>query len=404
MSLQNRRIILGISGGIAAYKAAELTRLLVKAGAEVRVVMTKAAEAFITPLTLQALSGNEVRSALFDSAHEAAMGHIELARWADLILIAPASANTLARLAHGLADDLLSTLCLASPSPVMTAPAMNQQMWAHPATRQNMSLLTQRGIALIGPANGEQACGDVGPGRMEEPATILAAVNAHFAAGRLAGCKLLLTLGPTREPLDPVRFLSNRSSGKMGMALTRAAVNAGADVTIVAGPTALPEPQGVKRINVETAAQMHHHVMQEATGKDIFIATAAVSDYRAANISAQKIKKSAEQIELTLVKNPDILADVSASFPQLFCVGFAAETHDLEKHARDKLASKRLDMIAANPVNDGLGFDRDDNSLEVFWPGGQQSLPVSSKQQLATALIELIANRYNKDHKRHASD
>ncbi len=404
MPLRNKKIILGISGGIAAYKAAELTRLLVKAGADVRVVMTAAAEAFITPMTLQALSGHEVRSALFDPAHEAAMGHIELARWADLILIAPASANTLARLAHGLADDLLSTLCLASPNPVMAAPAMNQQMWAHPATQRNMSLLTQRGVQLIGPASGAQACGDIGPGRMEEPATILAAVTAHFSKPQLAGRKLLLTLGPTREPLDPVRFLSNRSSGKMGMALAQAAVNAGAEVIIVAGPTNLPEPQGVKRINVETAAQMHHHVMQEAIDKDIFIATAAVSDYRAANISAQKIKKSAERIELTLVKNPDILADVSASFPRLFCVGFAAETHDLEKHARDKLTRKRLDMIAANPVNDGLGFDRDDNSLEVFWPDGHQSLPVSSKQQLAATLIELIADRYKKDQKRHAPD
>lgn len=404
MPLQNRRIILGISGGIAAYKAAELTRLLVKAGAEVRVVMTQAAEAFIAPQTLQALSGNEVRSALFDPAHEAAMGHIELARWADLILIAPASANTLARLAHGLADELLSTICLASPSPVMAAPAMNQQMWAHPATQQNVSLLTQRGIRLIGPARGEQACGDVGPGRMEEPATIFAAVVDHFHTDHLAGRKLLITLGPTREPLDPVRFLSNRSSGKMGMALARAAVSAGAEVVIIAGPTTLPEPQGVKRINVETAAQIHHHAMQEAQGKDIFIATAAVSDYRPADISSQKIKKSNEQIALTLVKNPDILADVSAAFPALFCVGFAAETHELEKHARNKLANKRLDMIAANPVNDGLGFDRDDNSLEVFWPEGHQSLPVTSKQQLAAALIELIAKRYNKEHERHASN
>ena len=396
MPLTNKKIILGISGGIAAYKAAELTRLLVKAGAEVRVVMTAAVEAFITPMTLQALSGHAVRGALFDPAHEAAMGHIELARWADLVMIAPASANTLARLAHGLADDLLSTLCLATPAPILVAPAMNQQMWTHPATRQNMALLQQRGVTLIGPDSGEQACGDVGPGRMVEPVAILNAATSHFSTGSLSGKKLLITLGPTREPVDPVRFLSNRSSGKMGMALARAAVSAGAEVTIIAGPTNQPEPRDVKRINVETAAQMHHQAMQEAVDKNIFIATAAVSDYRPADVSNRKIKKSAEQIDLKLVKNPDILADVATRFPALFCVGFAAETHDLEQHAQAKLSSKRLDMIAANPVNDGLGFDRDDNSLHVFWPGGQQVLPVTSKARLATALIALIAERHEK--------
>jgi phosphopantothenoylcysteine decarboxylase/phosphopantothenate--cysteine ligase len=307
-------------------------------------------------------------------------------------------------MAHGLADDLLSTVCLATPAPIVVAPAMNQQMWAHPATQQNVSLLQQRGVLLIGPDNGEQACGDVGPGRMVEPAAILDAVASQFSTGSLAGKKLLITLGPTREPIDPVRFLSNRSSGKMGMALAHAAVLAGADVTLIAGPTQQPEPQGVKRINVETAAQMHHHAMQEAADKHIFIATAAVSDYRPADINERKIKKSAEQIDLKLVKNPDILADVATRFPALFCVGFAAETHDLAQHAQAKLANKRLDMIAANPVNDGLGFDRDDNSLHVFWPGGQQQLPVTSKARLATELIGLIAERYRTRRKEHAPD
>ncbi len=401
MSLQHKRILLGISGGIAAYKAAELTRLLVKAGAEVRVVMTAAAEAFITPLTLQALCGHEVRTALFDPAHEAAMGHIELARWADRVVIAPASANTLARLANGLADDLLSTLVLASPAPLMVAPAMNQQMWAHPATQENIERLRSRGVAIIGPDSGEQACGDIGPGRMVEPAEIVAALTT---AGPLAGRKLLLTLGPTREPIDPVRFLSNRSSGKMGMALARAAAAAGAEVTIVAGPTPLNEPAGVKRINVETAAQMHNATLREAEGKDIFIATAAVADYRPATVREQKIKKQNETMELQLVKNPDILADVAARHPDIFCVGFAAETEQLERHARDKLQRKRLDMIAANPVSDGQGFDRDDNALEVFWADGHHSLPRMPKQRLADALIELIASRLPPSGADHAPD
>ena len=394
MSLQQRNILLGVTGGIAAYKSAELTRLLKRAGADVRVVMTAAAEAFITPMTLQALSGHAVRGALFDPAHEAAMGHIELARWADLVVIAPASANTLARLAQGLADDLLSTLCLATTAPILAAPAMNRQMWAHPATQRNVELLTERGMRLIGPDSGEQACGETGPGRMTEPAQIAAAAAALFAPGTLAGRRLLITLGPTREPIDPVRFLSNRSSGKMGMALARAAVDAGADVTIIAGPTAQPTPAGVKRIDVETAAQMHNAAMAEAAGQDIFIATAAVSDYRPAAPAGQKIKKTAETLTLTLERNPDIVGDVSAAFPALFCVGFAAETENLAEHARDKLERKRLDLIAANPVGDGLGFDRDDNSLEVFWPGGHRSLPVTTKTRLARQLIELIAERY----------
>ncbi len=393
MSLQHKRILLGISGGIAAYKAAELTRLLAKAGAEVRVVMTAAAEAFVTPMTLQALSGHPVRGALFDPAHEAAMGHIELARWADHVVIAPASANTLARLAHGLADDLLSTLVLASPAPLLVAPAMNQRMWTHPATRENVDRLQARGVTVIGPASGEQACGDTGPGRMVEPAEILATLEATTTPGPLNERKLLLTLGPTREPIDPVRYLSNRSSGKMGMALARAAVQAGAEVTIIAGPTTLTEPSGVKRINVETAMQMHNETLREAAGHDIFIATAAVADYRPATIEAEKIKKHAETMELKLVRNPDILADVAVRHPGIFCVGFAAETGNLAQHARDKLQRKGLDMIAANPVNDGQGFDRDDNALEVFWPGGHHSLPRMSKQRLAHALIELIASR-----------
>ncbi|HFD88328.1 MAG TPA: bifunctional phosphopantothenoylcysteine decarboxylase/phosphopantothenate--cysteine ligase CoaBC [Gammaproteobacteria bacterium] len=403
MSLRNRNIILGITGGIAAYKSAELTRLLVKAGARVQVVMTRSAEAFITPLTLQALSGREVRTALFDPAHEAAMGHIELARWADVILIAPASANTLARLAHGMADDLLTTLCLASPGQLLVAPAMNQQMWANPATRSNLQTLQQRNIKVLGPESGDQACGDIGPGRMREPRDLLQDLQSLFNTGILAGKRVLITAGPTREPIDPVRYLSNRSSGKMGMALVEAALDAGAEVTLIAGPISLASPEAVKRINVETAEEMHNQTLQQAGSQDIFIATAAVSDYRPTAMEKRKIKKSTPALELKLVRNPDILADVARTFPDIFCVGFAAETHDLPAYARQKLERKGLDMIAANPVHDGLGFDRDDNSLQVFWPGGEQSLPVDSKSRLAVKLIELIAARCQQKGSDHAS-
>jgi phosphopantothenoylcysteine decarboxylase/phosphopantothenate--cysteine ligase len=403
MALQNRHIILGITGGIAAYKSAELTRLLVKAGAEVQVVMTTSAEAFITPLTFQALSGRETRTTLFDPAHEAAMGHIELARWADLILIAPASANTLARLAHGMADDLLTTLCLASSNRLAVAPAMNRQMWANAATQHNLQILQQREVHILGPDSGEQACGDTGPGRMLEPADIMAQIKPFFSTGHLDGKRVMITAGPTREPIDPVRYLSNRSSGKMGVALAQAALDAGATVTLITGPITIGTPDGVNRINVETAEQMHNAVMANAGEMDILIATAAVSDYRPATPQDRKIKKSARKLDLKLVRNPDILATVARTFPQVFCVGFAAETHDLSTYAKQKLEHKGLDMIAANPVHDGLGFDRDDNSLQVFWPGGEQSLPSDSKSRLAVKLIELIAARYQQQGSDHAS-
>lgn len=405
MALHNKHILLGISGGIAAYKAAELTRLLTQAGADVRVVMTQSAQAFVTPLTFQALSGHAVRSDLFDPAHEAAMGHIELARWADLILIAPASANTLARLSNGMAGDLLSTLCLATDAPIAVAPAMNQRMWANAATQENLAKLQQRGTLIFGPATGAQACGDIGPGRMLEPAEIMEKLESTLSRGSLQKKRLLITLGPTREPLDPVRFLSNRSSGKMGMALARAAQEAGAEVTIIAGPISLDAARGVKRINVETATEMHNQALELAGEMDIFIATAAVSDYRPVAAAAQKIKKGADELALTLVKNPDVLASLAEAFPSLFCVGFAAETEHLEKHALDKLKRKHLDMIAANPVNDGLGFDRDDNSLRVFWHCGEKHFPVTSKEQLARQLIALIAERFEKrEGTEHAPD
>ncbi len=395
MSLENKQILLGITGGIAAYKAAELTRLLKKAGASVRVVMTRGAQAFVAPLTFQALSGEPVRTELLDPQHEAAMGHIELARWADLILVAPATASFIERLANGRADDLLSTLCLAAASPIMLAPAMNQQMWQQAATQENIRQLQQRGVLLAGPAEGEQACGDVGPGRMLEPEALLQQVEQHFHTGTLAGRRIVITAGPTREPIDPVRFLSNRSSGKMGFAVAQAAVEAGAIVTLISGPVTLATPRGVKRIDVETAREMHHAVFDHIPKADIFIATAAVSDYRAATPAEQKIKKSGESLALALQPNPDILAEVAALQAPPFTVGFAAETSDLEKHAREKLARKRLDMIAANPVDHGRGFDRDENQLTVFWSDGQQQFPLTSKFRLARQLIALIAERYH---------
>lgn len=393
MSMKNRKILLGVTGGIAAYKAAELTRLLIKQGADVRVVMTPGAEAFVTPMTFQALSGNAVRTELFDAEHEAAMGHIELARWAEQVLIAPASANFLAKLGQGLADGLLSTLCLATAAPVAIAPAMNQQMWHNAATRSNLNLLTDRDIQIIGPASGDQACGETGAGRMEEPAEIVAAMLLDSEYQPLAGKRVLITAGPTREPFDPVRFLSNRSSGKMGFAIADAAVRAGAEVILVAGPVALPDLYLVNRINVETAQQMHTAVIKHLTGVDVFIATAAVSDYRPETVATQKIKKQKSTLAVTLIRNPDILADVAKQATPPFCVGFAAETDRLKDHALAKLEQKQLDMIAANPVNDGLGFDHDENSLRVFWQGGEKAFPVASKRVLGRDLITLIAER-----------
>ncbi|MGF1548447.1 MAG: bifunctional phosphopantothenoylcysteine decarboxylase/phosphopantothenate--cysteine ligase CoaBC [Thiotrichales bacterium] len=393
MTLNGRRILLGVTGGIAAYKAAELTRLLVKAGADVRVVMTEAATAFITPLTFQALSGQPVRTTLFDPAHEAAMGHIELARWPDLILIAPASADFLARLAHGHADDLLTTLCLASATPPAVSPAMNQQMWCNPATQTNIAQLRARAIRIWGPAAGAQACGDHGPGRMLEPDALFDEIAQAFAPPLLAGKRVMITAGPTREAIDPVRYLSNRSSGKMGFALARAAREAGAEVTLIAGPVSLPMLESVTRFDVESGAEMHTCVLDHLPGHDIFIATAAVSDYRPARAQPRKIKKSADAMQLDLIRNPDILADVAAHTARPFCVGFAAETHDLEPYARDKLIRKRLDLIVANQVGDGLGFGTDDNALHAFWNSGEQNFPRADKLTLARQLVALIAER-----------
>lgn len=388
--LQDRHILLGVSGGIAAYKAAELARLLVAAGAEVQVVMTAAATRFVGPLTFQALTGRAVRCELFDPAHEAAMGHIELARWADLVLIAPASANTLARLANGLADDLLSTLCLASPAPLAVAPAMNQQMWRHPATAENLARLVARGVRVWGPDSGGQACGDHGPGRLREPRELLADVQHLLLGGRLAGLRALVTAGPTREALDPVRFLGNRSSGKMGYAVAAALAAEGAEVVLVSGPVNLAVPHGVQRVSVESATEMRDAVLAGLDGCGLFVACAAVADYRPAEPAAQKIKKHADALTVQLVKNPDILAEVAARPQAPFTVGFAAETERLVEHAEAKRLAKGLDMIAANLVGDGLAFDADDNALRVSWDGGSAMLPRMDKARLATRLVELI--------------
>ncbi|MBI5462005.1 MAG: bifunctional phosphopantothenoylcysteine decarboxylase/phosphopantothenate--cysteine ligase CoaBC [Gammaproteobacteria bacterium] len=413
LELSNKRILLGVSGGIAAYKSAELVRRLREAGAEVRVVMTAGATRFITPLTLQALSGQPVRTELFDADAEAAMGHIELARWADAVLIAPASANTLARLAQGLADDLLSTLCLATHAPLLVAPAMNQAMWDNPATQANIVTLRERGVHICGPGIGSQACGETGPGRMLEPAELIAAVTALFQPGLLAGLRVLVTAGPTREAIDPVRFISNRSSGKMGYAVAEAAAEAGARVVLVSGPVALPSPARVECVSVETAAEMHAAVLARVGDCDIFIGTAAVADYRPHSPAEHKLKKQTSALRLELERTTDILTAVAAQHPAPFTVGFAAETERLAEHARAKRMAKSLDMIAANWVNvPGQGFEADDNALTLYWEGGACELPRASKSQLARALIAQVAARYkakqrnhpNRDAHRHADD
>jgi phosphopantothenoylcysteine decarboxylase/phosphopantothenate--cysteine ligase len=394
-TLAHKKILLGVTGGIAAYKAAELLRLLIKAGAEVRVVMTPSAQEFVQPLTYQALSGHRVYSDLFDAEAESAMDHIELARWCDLLLVAPASANFLGKLNAGYADNLLLTLCLASSQSVAVAPAMNQQMFANAATRDNINQLNARDVLVWGPAEGEQACGDVGPGRMLEPEQLVNNVALHFMPGKLDGVELLLTAGPTREAIDPVRYISNRSSGKMGYALAEAALKEGASVTLVSGPVALPAPQAVQLVAVESAQQMYDAVMQQVSLSDIFIACAAVSDYRVDQAAVHKIKKSADSMSLQLVPNIDILAAVSALKRRPFCVGFAAETRQLEKYALGKLKQKNLDMIAANQVGDSSsGFEIDFNQLEVFWSGGRQSIERASKTEIAKQLIDLIIERY----------
>jgi phosphopantothenoylcysteine decarboxylase/phosphopantothenate--cysteine ligase len=392
--LRGRHVVLGVCGGIAAYKAAEVARLLTGEGAEVQVVTTRAAREFVGDLTWQALTGRAPRHELFDPVHEAAMGHIELARWADLVVVAPATADVLARLAAGLADDLLTTLCLATGAPLVLAPAMNQAMWRHPATVDNVARLQARGALVAGPAEGAQACGDVGPGRMLEPSQILDALRPP--ARRLAGRSVLITAGPTREAIDPVRFIGNRSSGKMGFAVAAAAAADGASVTLVAGPVTLDTPPGVARIDVESAEQMHAAVMAEVDRHDIFVACAAVADFRPDAAPPQKIKKDGQgSMTLRLLRTPDILADVAARTKRPFCVGFAAETQDVEAHAERKRVAKGLDMVVANEVGPSLAFDRDDNALTVLWSGGRQDLPRQPKPRLAARLIELIADRYD---------
>ncbi len=393
--LVNKRILLGVTGGIAAYKSAELVRRLQDAGAEVRVVMTSGACEFITPLTMQALSGNPVHTTLLDPEAEAGMGHIELARWADLVLVAPASANFMARLAYGHANDLLSTLCLATSAPIAIAPAMNQQMWADPATQRNLLILQEKAIRVFGPASGSQACGDVGPGRMLEPDEIALAAANVFDHKMLTGRHVVITAGPTREAIDPVRYITNKSSGKMGFALAEAAAEAGARVTLIAGPVNLPTPARVKRQDVTRALDMYEACLDVvAAGCDIFIATAAVADYRPMVTADHKIKKSTEEVHLTLIKNPDIVAAVSAHENRPFTVGFAAETRDVISYAQGKLENKKLDMIATNDVSgENVGFNSDNNAVTVIWPGGHKVLPLATKRQIAKQLIELIAIR-----------
>lgn len=390
--LANKRIVLGVSGGIAAYKSAELIRRLRDAGAEVRVVMTPAAQQFITPLTLQALSGNHVHTDLLDPAAEAAMGHIELARWADLVLVAPASADCIARLAQGMANDLLSTLWLATKAKLAIAPAMNQQMWAAPSLQSNLATLRTRGVAMFGPASGAQACGDVGAGRMLEAVELADCCAGLFENGTLTGRHVVITAGPTREALDPVRYLSNHSSGKMGFAVAAACIEAGARVTLIAGPVSLATPDRVTRVDVTSAQEMLAAAEQAAADADIFVAAAAVADYRPRAAAEQKIKKSADTLTLELVKNPDIVAAIAARADRPFVVGFAAETEKVVEHARDKLVRKRLDMIACNDVaRSDIGFQADDNAMTVLWHGGERVLEKAAKTAIARQLVALMA-------------
>lgn len=394
--LTNRQIVLGITGGIAAYKSAELTRILKGAGADVRVVMTPAATEFITPLTMQALSGHQVHLHLLDPEAEAGMGHIELAKWADMILIAPASADFMARLDNGQGNDLLTTICLATESPIVLAPAMNQAMWRDTQTQVNAKSLQSKGVQLLGPGIGEQACGDTGPGRMLEPQDIAEQVAEMFDLGLLTGKKVFITAGPTREAMDPVRYISNHSSGKMGYALAEAAIDAGAEVTLISGPVNLPAPQRCKRIMVESAEQMLAASLDKIDQCDIFIASAAVADYRPAAIAEHKMKKGKEEImELHLVKNPDIVATVANLEKKPFTVGFAAETRDVISYAQGKLVRKNLDLIIANDVSrTDIGFNSDENAVTVVGRHQVEELPQSSKRQLAGQLITLIADHY----------
>jgi len=396
-ALANKHILLGVTGGIAAYKAPELVRRLRDAGAQVRVVLTAAGSAFITPLTLQAVSGQPVHQDLLSAEAESGMGHIELARWADLILIAPCTADFMARLTHGLAGDLLGACCLAARVPIAVAPAMNAGMWDAPATQRNLAQLRADGVQVLGPASGSQACGEVGAGRLLEPVELVdgcaALLGAASGPGPLAGRRVLITAGPTFEDLDPVRYLGNRSSGRMGYAVAQAARAAGAQVLLISGPVALADPPGVTVRRVRSALDMHRAVLDAVAGMDVFIGTAAVADYRPAQPAGHKIKKTRESLTVELVRNPDILAEVAARADRPFTVGFAAETDDLLGYARRKLDEKRLDLIAANTVGAGQGFEVDDNALTLLWPGGQRELPRASKAALARELIAVIVQR-----------
>lgn len=401
------RVVLGVTGGIAAYKSPDLVRRLRERGADVRVVMTRGAREFVTPLTFQAVSGNPVHTELLDEHAEAGMGHIELARWAERILVAPATAHALARLAHGFADDLLATVCLATAAPIVVAPAMNGQMWRASAVRENLARLRARGVEVLGPGTGDQACGEVGEGRMLEPIEIADALMAMAEtetgraseAGALAGLRVMVTAGPTREALDPVRFITNHSTGKMGYALAEAAREAGAVVTLVSGPTALEPPRGVELVSIESAADLHRAVIERIAGEDVFVAAAAVADYRPQSFSSSKLKKAPGPRSIALERTVDVLAEVGALERPPFTLGFAAETDDVERNARSKLERKRLDLIAANRVGvAGSGFAADDNALTVYWRGGQIVLGTAPKTTLARRLVEIVAEHYRDKH------
>ncbi|NQY63434.1 MAG: bifunctional phosphopantothenoylcysteine decarboxylase/phosphopantothenate--cysteine ligase CoaBC [Alteromonadaceae bacterium] len=410
--LQNKKIVLGITGGIAAYKTPELVRRLKDKGADVRVVMTEGAKAFITPLTLQAVSANSVSDSLLDTQAELAMGHIELAKWADLILIAPATADTIARISNGMANDLLTTICLATSAPIAIAPAMNQQMWHAQVTQENITRLSNRQVNIFGPGSGEQACGDIGMGRMLDVSELVELTCQFFSKNKTPdvqkaqqklieqpciGQHWVITAGPTREAIDPVRYISNHSSGKMGYAIAAAALQAGAKVTLISGPVTISPPENCDLIQVESAQNMHEKALEHGKNATVFVACAAVADYRVANIAEQKIKKSAETMQLNLIKNPDIVADVAALTNKPFTVGFAAETQDIEHYALGKLKRKNLDMIAANNVAiAGQGFNSENNALTVFYTDGKVEIPLASKQNVAQRLVSLIQQTYLK--------
>lgn len=397
-TLAGKKILLGISGGIAAYKCAELTRRLIERGAQVHVVMTKAAQEFITPLTMQAVSGNPVSSSLLDPSAESSMGHIELAKWADLVLLAPATADLIARISAGMGNDLLSTLCLATDAPIAVAPAMNQQMYRNVATQENLATLHRRGFTLWGPASGEQACGDVGPGRMLEPMQLVHHCEDFFQQPDLNELNIVITAGPTREAIDPVRYLSNYSSGKMGFAIAAAAAKRGANVTLISGPVNLATPAGVTRININSATEMHQAALEHAINNNIFIACAAVADFRPAHVAPQKMKKQDgnDEMMIQLVKNPDIVASIAAlTENRPFTVGFAAETQNVEHYARGKLTKKNLDLICANDVSvQGQGFNSDNNALHLYWSNGDKTLPLATKADLGQQLVTEIVNLY----------